>query len=89
MGRFALALWMARDSFAKTGCWGQAVGSGWETSRVVSSFLVVNRDIFLSYCYASSGVNLFFTSAGARQGDMDIGRNTRAHDVFFSTCSAM
>ncbi len=40
-----------------------------------SSFFVVNRDIFLrTLCLV--GVNLFFTSAGARQGDMMLAVNT-------------
>lgn len=39
------------------------------------SFFVVNRDIFLrTLCLV--GVNLFFTSAGARQGDMILAVNT-------------
>ncbi len=40
-----------------------------------ASFFTVNRDIFLrTLCLV--GVNLFFTSAGARQGDMTLAVNT-------------
>lgn len=74
-GGFALALWMARDRFRKDRMLGQAVAGVGDKSVSWSSFFVVNRDIFLrTLCLV--GVNLFFTSAGARQGDMILAVNT-------------
>lgn len=66
---FALALWLRRRVSVPSG--------GLELTLTVtwSSFFTVNRDIFLrTVCLVA--VNLFFTSAGARQGDMTLAVNT-------------
>lgn len=66
---FALALWLRRRVSVPSG--------GLEPTLTVtwSSFFTVNRDIFLrTVCLVA--VNLFFTSAGARQGDMTLAVNT-------------
>ncbi|MBM6992142.1 MAG: MATE family efflux transporter [Prevotella sp.] len=72
---FALALWMARRQFEGDEQLRRAEARAGDESVTWSSFFVVNRDIFLrTLCLV--GVNLFFTSAGARQGDMMLAVNT-------------
>lgn len=72
---FLLALWFARRRL-RPGKVLMGEGSGAGKSRVSwADFFVVNRDIFLrTLCLVS--VNLFFTSAGARQGNMILAVNT-------------
>lgn len=70
-----LALWFARRRLKLIRSM-QPKGSGEEASQVSwSDFFVVNRDIFFrTLCLVA--VNLFFTSAGARQGDTMLAVNT-------------
>lgn len=73
-GGFALALWFVRRRLAG---YARAAADGVRAVGAVSwrAFFVVNRDIFLrTLCLVA--VNLFFTSAGARQGDMVLAVNT-------------
>ena len=71
---FGLALWFAKRKFIHTPLLRQKQGK--PSSDVSwSSFFVVNRDIFLrTFCLVA--VSLFFTSVGARQGDMILAVNT-------------
>ncbi len=72
---FVVAVWFARKKLSP-GSILLTEGSGKGRNMVTwSSFFVVNRDIFLrTLCLVA--VNLFFTSAGARQGNMILAVNT-------------
>ena len=72
---FLLAIWFAQRRL-RPGTVLRENGSGEGKKKVTwSDFFVVNRDIFLrTLCLVA--VNLFFTSAGARQGDMMLAVNT-------------
>lgn len=74
-GGFLAGLWFAKKRLAP-GSRFMTEGSDEGRERVTwSSFFVVNRDIFLrTLCLVA--VNLFFTSAGARQGNMILAVNT-------------
>jgi MATE family multidrug resistance protein len=66
---FALALWLRRSIVVPPAISAEKPAVTW------SAFFTVNRDIFLrTVCLVA--VNLFFTSAGARQGDMVLAVNT-------------
>ena len=66
---FALAWWLRRTVVLPSDGAARGAMVSW------SDFFTVNRDIFLrTVCLVA--VNLFFTSAGARQGDMTLAVNT-------------
>lgn len=72
---FLLALWFARRQMKAVSAFLSADKGRGIGQITWGSFFGVNRDIFLrTLCLVA--VNLFFTSAGARQGDMMLAVNT-------------